>query len=247
MLSSMGRSIHILSVFLVLTLASAVTAQTPTCGVVDVDGPSEVDQGVPLVFKAKIAGMNHTTKPEFKWYVSAGTITSGQGTEEIVVDTTGLGGVVLTATAGVSGAPHGCKDSASRTTSVKPPFTCGLAFDQYGDLKFSDEKARLDNVFVQLMNQPLSTAHILMASGKETFAKETTERLARAKSYLVTVREVDPNRIVTVDCGFSQDLTIKLYIVPLGAPFPTCDVFTEVPFSEVKFTKLRPKSSKKPR
>jgi hypothetical protein len=249
MLALMGRSIQILSFFLLLTLASAVRAQTPlTCGIVDVDGPSEVDLGMPLVFKAKITGMTHTTKPEFKWYLSAGTITKGQGTEEIIVDTVGLGGVVLTATVELLGAPLGCKGSESRTTHVKAlALACGIAFDRYGDIKFSDEKARLDNVAVQLMNQPLSTASILMSAGKETFENETTERLARAKSYLVDVRKVDPNRIVTVDCGFSRVLTIQLYIVPLGTTLPECSNAGEVPFSEVKFTKSRPKSSKKRR
>jgi hypothetical protein len=61
----MGRSIPILSLFLLLTLASAVRAQTPlTCGIVDIHGPSEVDPGTPLVFKAKITGMTHMTKPD---------------------------------------------------------------------------------------------------------------------------------------------------------------------------------------
>jgi hypothetical protein len=244
MLSSMGRAIQILSVFLLLTLASAVGAQTPTCGIVDIDGPSEVDAGAPLVFKAKITGMIHTTKPEFKWYLSAGTITSGQGTEEITVDTAGLGGSVVIATVELSGEPVGCKGTASKTIKVKA-ITCGFPFDRYGDIKFSDEKARLDNIAVQLMNQPLSTASILMSAGKVTFENETSEHLARAKSYLVNVREVDPNRIVTVDCGFSQDLSIQLYVVPLGATVPVCN-FIEVPFSEVKFTKPRPNSSKRP-
>jgi len=241
----MGRSIQILSVFLLLTLASAISAQTPlTCGIEDVDGPSEVDAGMPLRFKAKISGMSHIARPEFKWYVSAGTIMVGQGTDEITVDTTGLGGVVLTATVELSGAPLGCKGPASSTTQVKKSFVCSLAFDQYGDIKFEDEKARLDNFAIQVSNLELSTGYILMSAGKETFEKEVAEHLARVQSYLVDFREIDRNRIVTVDCGFSQDLTIHLYIVPPGTPIPACSN-SEVPFSEVKFTKPRPKSSKK--
>jgi hypothetical protein len=137
MLSSMDRALQILSVFLLLALVTAVRTQTPlTCGIIDIDGPSQVDAGTPLVFKAKITGLTHTTKPEFKWRVSAGMITTGQGTEEISVDTAGLGGIEVIATVELSGAPLGCKRSASRTTRVKPPaLTCGLAFDRYGDLK----------------------------------------------------------------------------------------------------------------
>jgi hypothetical protein len=237
---------HILWVFWLLTLASVAGAQTPaTCGVVGVDGPAQVDVGMPIRFKARISGMGHITKPEFKWFVSAGTIMKGQGTDEITVDTTGLGGFVLTATVQLAGVPPGCKESESSTMEVKkPPLTCGLPFDLYGDIKFEDEKARLDNLAIQLMNQQLSTAYILMSAGQVTFENEAAERLARAKSYLVDVRDIDRNRIVTVDCGFSQDLTIHFYVAPLGATPPLCSS-PEIPFSEVKFTKPRPKSSKK--
>ena len=249
MLLAMGTLIQILSAFLLLTLASAVRAQTPqTCGIAGIDGPSQLDPGSPLVLKARITGTIHTTKPEFKWTVSVGTITTGQGTDEITVDTVGLGGQEVTATVELLGAPRGCKASASQTLRVNPPgIVCGLAFDQYGDIKFEDEKARLDNFAIQLINQPQSSGSIMMSAGQETFENETTERLSRAKSYLVDVREIDQNRIVTVDCGFSQDLRIYLHVVPLGATFPQCSNSDEVPFSNVRFTKRRPPPSKKRR
>src|SRR5262249_32461951 len=163
----------------------------------------------PLKFKVKISGISHT-RPEFKWFMSAGTIVMGQGTDEITVDTAGLGGWALTATVVLSGVPLGCKGEASITTSVKP-FICGLGvhkFDEYGDLKFEDEKARLDNFAIQLSNEELSIGYILMSAGQVTFEKEAAERLERAKSYLVDVREIDRNRIVTLDCGFSTDLIV---------------------------------------
>ena len=148
----MDRSIQILSVFLLLTLGSVVSAQTPpTCGIVGIDGPSNVEPNTPLVLKARITGMTQTTKLEFKWKVSVGTITGGQGTDQISVDTVGLGGQVVTTTVELSGALFGCNASASITTRVDPPaFSCCHAFDQYGDLRFGDEKARLDNFAIQI-------------------------------------------------------------------------------------------------
>ena len=245
----MDRSIQILSVSLLLTLASVIRAQTPlTCGIVGIDGPAQVDPGTPVVFKVKITGIIHTTKPEFKWKLSAGTITTGQGTDQITVDTVGLGGQEMTVTAELSGAPLGCNGSASRTMQVQS-FICGLGlrFDEYGDIKFEDEKARLDNFAIQLSNQSLSSGYILMSAGQKTFKNETMERLERAKSYLVNVREIDANLVVTVDCGFTPDLTIQLYAVPLGSTPPVCSSSVEIPFSEVKFTKPRPEASKKRR
>lgn len=245
----MNRSIQILSVFLLLTLGSVVRAQTPvTCGIVGIDGPDTVELGAALHFKVRTTGMPHTTKPEFTWKVSVGTILDGQGTDQISVDTTGIGGQAVTVTVELSGAAPGCNGSASTTTQIEPPaLSCGRPFDEYGDIKFEDEKARLDNFAIQILHIELSSGYILMAAGQKTFENEATERLARARSYLVKVRDIDPNRVVTLDCGFTQDLIIKLYIASPGASPPPCSVFVEIPFSDVKFTKPRPKASKKRR
>ena len=246
MLTSMPRLIHILSILLFVLLASRVGAQTPSCGIVGIDGLSQVDAGTSLVLKAQLTGV--TPGPELKWHVSAGTITMGQGTDRITVDTTGLAGFEIVVTVELSGAPSGCKGSASRTTRViLPGIICGLAFDSYGDIKFEDEKARLDNFAIQLLNEPLSIGLIRMSSGQKTFANESREHLDRAKSYLANVRGIDPNRITTLDCGFTTDLNIHLYIVLPGATPPECDRTVEVPFAQVKFTKPRPRSSKKRR
>ena len=238
--------IPILAGVLLLALTSVVRAQTP-CGIVRVDGPTEVDPGTALVFNATIKGLSHTTNIEIKWKLSAGTIMAGQGTDTISVDTAGLGGVDVIATAELSGAPVGCERSGSKTTRVKSLIVCGLPLDQYGDIKFSDEKARLDNFAIQLLNEPLSTGYILMSAGQETFKGEAAQRLARAKAYLVKVRRTDPTRVITVDCGYTQDLTVTLTIaLPAAAP-PPCIKVSTISLSEVKFTKPRPKTSKKRR
>jgi hypothetical protein len=243
------RSIQILSVFFLLTLASVVRAQTPpTCGIVGIEGTSKVEQGIPLYFKVKTTGMLHTTKPEYKWTVSRGIILNGQGTYQLSVDTSGIGGIEVTATVELVGATPGCNGSASTTALVEPAvFTCGLAFDQFGDLKFRDEKARLDNFAIQLVNESRSSGYILMSAGQKTFQNEAKERLARAKSYIVNLLDINPDRVITVDCGFTRDLTIKLYIAPPGLIPPTCDLFMGIPRSEVKFTKPRPGAAKKRR
>lgn len=243
----MVRLIPFLSIVLLPALASGVGAQTSLapCATVAVDGPSEVDPGMAVVFSAKITGPIYTPKPEFKWTVSAGTISSGQGTEVITVDSTGIGNGEIVATVELSGIPSGCKKSASGKTQVKMLIADWFPLDRYGDISFEDEKARLDNFAIQLSNEPLTIGHILMYAGQKTFENETTERLARAKSYLVDVRGIDRNRIITVDCGFTQELRIQLSIDPAEFEPPSCNDAISMPFSEVKFIKPRPKTSKK--
>ena len=187
------------------------------------------------------------TRPEFRWHVSAGTISKGEGTDEITIDTTGLGGQVLTATAELTGAPSGCKHVASITTSITPPPPPSCPFISYGDIKFEDEKARLDNFAIQILNSSPSRGLILMYAGKETFKGEAAYRLQRAKSYLA-FRGLDASRIIAVDCGFANDLTAILYVVPDGVKsIPGCDTSWNITLSEVKFTKPRPKSANKRR
>lgn len=242
----MVRSIQIVLIVLLLASASVVRAQTPVppCATLEIDGLGEVDEGRIVVFSARVVGTIQTTKPEFKWTVSAGTITSGQGTEVISVDTAGLGGQEIIASVELSTA---CRGSSSKPTKIKPPIVCWFPFDAYGDITFEDEKARLDNFAIQLLNEPAASGQILMFAGRETFKNETAQRLARAKSYLVDVRHIDPNRIATYDCGFTQELNLQIWVVPVDATPRSCDSTMTIPFSEVKFTKPRPKSSKRRR
>jgi len=241
----MNRLIHILAISLLLVSASTVSAQTPvTCGIVEIVGLPTADAGTQLVFMARVTS---TSKPELKWRVSAGTITSGQATEVITVDTSGLSGKEVTATLELTGAPSDCRTSASTTTQIKPVIVCWMPFDAYGDIKFEDEKARLDNFAIQIVNEPQSRGLILSSAGQTTFEGEATYRLDRAKKYLVNSRGLDSTRIITTDCGFTHDLTAILWVIPPDATLRECDRSAQIPRSEVKFTKPRPKTSKKRR
>jgi hypothetical protein len=126
--------------------------------------------------------MLQTTKPEFKWTVSVGTIMGGQGTDQISVDTVGLGGQVVTTTVELSGLTLGCNGSASTTTEIEPlPLGCGRPFDEFGDIEFEDEEARLDNFAIQNNRNPTSSGYILMSAGRKTFKNEASEHLDRVK------------------------------------------------------------------
>jgi len=92
-----------------------------------------------------------------------------------------------------------------------------VKFDEYGNIRFNDEKARLDNYAIQLQNQPGSTATIIAYGSCEG---EAQTRADRAKDYLVNTRGIEAGRITTVDGGCRSDLTVQLWIVPSGADAP---------------------------
>ncbi len=208
--------------------ASATTTVTvslcrcapPPCPIVSVSCPSDVDEGSAITFTASLSGGPPSLSPTYNWSVSAGTITSGQGSTSITVDTNGLGGQTVTATVEVGGVDPACARTASCSTSIKPKEIPPVKFDEYGDIKFNDEKARLDNYAIQLQNQPGSTAVIIAYGACEGQAQA---RADRAKNYLVNTRGIEAGRITTIDGGCRANLTVQLWIVPVGAIAPAAD------------------------
>jgi hypothetical protein len=192
----------------------------PPCPNVSVSCPSDVEVGQPATFTASVSGGDPAMTPTYNWSVSAGTITSGQGTSSITVDTANLGGQTITATVSIGGAAPECNATASCTTSVKPPPPQPIKFDEYGNIKFNDEKARLDNYAIQLQNQP-GSAGVIIAYG--SCAGEAQTRADRAKDYLVNTRGIEAGRLTTIDGGCRSDLTVQLWIVPQGATAPAAD------------------------
>ena len=193
---------------------AACTGCVPPCPTVNVSCPSDVDQGSPITYTASMTGDMSVT---YNWTVSAGTISGGQGTSSITVDTAGLGGQSVTATVELGGLDPSCSRTASCTTSIRAPVPPAVKFDEYGNIKFNDEKARLDNYAIQLQNQPGSQGYII-AYG--SCAGEAQARADRAKDYLVNTRGIDASRLMTIDGGCRSDLAVELWVVPTGATPP---------------------------
>jgi hypothetical protein len=73
-------------------------------------------------FSAQVAGLDPAFNPTFKWEVSAGTITNGQGTYAIEVDTSEAGDKPVTVTVKVGEAiPKGCPSTKSYTLEPAKP------------------------------------------------------------------------------------------------------------------------------
>jgi hypothetical protein len=229
--------------FVLLLLATSsdfngMTHGARQCPTVKVSGMDTVPCAVPLTFTAKVDGAPTNAKLSYNWIVSAGTISSGQGTPSITVDTTGIGGMSVEATVQVTGFPEMCEGKATSATAI----ICEEFFrklDEYGNLRLSDEKARLDNFAIELQNDPTAQGYILCYGGRVGRAGEAQRRCSRAKSYVNKQRGVEASRIVTMDAGYKEDLTVELWVVPSGGvpplPSPTVDP------SEVRFSKGKPK------
>jgi hypothetical protein len=203
------------SAVVTVAVCTGCVAPPPPCPIPSVSGPSEVDQGQPITFTASLSFDANVT---YNWSVSAGTISSGQGTSSITVDTAGLAGQTVTATVELGGLDPSCAKSNSASTMVRPLPPVATKFDEYGNIRFNDEKARLDNYAIQLQNAPQSTGTIVAFGGCEG---EGLARAERAKGYLVNTRGIDAGRLTTVDGGCREELVVELWLVPTGAAAPT--------------------------
>jgi hypothetical protein len=95
-------------------------------------------------------------------------------------------------------------------------------FDSYGQIKWEDEQAHLDNLAIQLMNEPGTVAYIFIYDGNDVCIGEAQARAVRAKRYLVEHRGVPWNRVIWRHDGYSESFFIQLQPVSgsISIPYP---------------------------
>jgi len=89
-------------------------------------------------------------------------------------------------------------------------------FDDYGNICWEDEKARLDNFAIRLQNQPTATGEIMVYAGRISCNDEAKYRGNRARDWLKK-RGVPSHQIIVKDGGFQEEVRTILIVVPKGA------------------------------
>ncbi len=188
------------------------------CGTVSVSGPGGTTQpGQSMNFTATATGQG-SSNFTYNWTVSAGTITSGQGTPSITVATTAdMAGTNVTATVNVGGTQAGCNcpTEASDIGGVAAKPT-PIPVDEYGPSQDDDVKARIDNFFIQLNNNPGARGYVIIYG--------TPAQIRRQKAQIMRAINRpgsghDASRVTFVD-GPAGEQKVKLWLVPAGADNP---------------------------
>lgn len=113
-----------------------------------------------------------------------------------------------------------CPDARGTSSSGRGS-TVYYALDTYHDVPFEAEKSALDHFAVNLLEDPEKQGYVVAYAGRRGRAAEARERAARAKNYLINERGIKAERIVTINGGHREEVTVELYLVPRGAPAPT--------------------------
>ena len=189
----------------------------PGCPLISVSPVEPASTGQTHIYKAYVENGDPLVTPKFNWTVWEGKITSGQGTSEVSVETDGSKS--FTVTVEVTGYAANCLNTASISTIIHRPRS--TKFDDYGDLKFSEERLRLDQFGWRLHNEPGSKGYIIIYDATDTRKSSVRERGERAKKYLIKERGIPDTRIVIVNGGRREKRSVELFITPLGASPPT--------------------------
>ena len=190
--------------------------ETCNCPTLSVSGPAGItNPGDTMTFTATSSG-----DVTYNWTVSAGTIVSGQGTPSITVKTSeDMAGSSVTATVSIGNLPStcagkGCPTSASESAGVAPKPTPNLV-DEYGALKDDDVKARVDNFYIQLNNNPSAKGYIINY-GTPAQIKKQKAQIMKA----INFRKYDASRVTFVDGPNNGEVKTKFWLVPAGADNP---------------------------
>jgi hypothetical protein len=199
----------------ILDIATCCVSPCPT---LSISCPTELLMcGAPATVALNVSGGDPNLNLKYKWQVSAGKITSGQGTPQITVDM-GETGETITATVEVEGLPPECDriESCSFSVSCDPP--SARKFDEYSSVSRMNEEARLDNFRVQLQGEPDSQGYVIIYG-----PHSVSEHLRLVRKFLFERRGIAPPNVVLVNGGYNKQPKVELWMVPTGATPPKPD------------------------
>ena len=193
---------------------------------VSISAPNQVTEGEIITYTADIAYSGNSAL-KYTWVVSPSSarVISGLGTSALNVDSTGLGGqrIIATLTADDGSSDPSCAQTAQAVSIIAPIKKVAIVareFDECNNCTFDDQKARLDNLAVELQNDPSTRGYVIAYGGRMSPVGQVEKLMSRAREYLVTQRGIDASRLVVVNGGFREDDSVELWVVPSGASAP---------------------------
>jgi hypothetical protein len=193
---------------------------------VNISAPQQVNEGDIITYTADVAYSGDAAL-RYNWKVSPSSarIISGLGSPTLNVDSTGLGGqrIVATLTADDRSSDPTCAQSAQAVSIVaarEKRVIVAQEFDECNSCSYDDQKARLDNLAVELQNDPSTRAYLFAYGGRMSPLGQVEKLMSRARDYLITQRGIDASRLTVVNGGFREEDSVELWIVPSGAAAP---------------------------
>jgi hypothetical protein len=138
--------------------------------------------------------------------------------------------------------------AASRDVIPKADALSYRNFDEYGLIRWEDEKARLDNFAIQIQNDPEIIGYVFVFDGNDVCEGEAKARAIRARDYVVNYRGIPWNRVMWRYDGFAGEFKTALQPAARAVkiPDPWLGPFEDVPAikhiterCDLRFKKIR--------
>lgn len=200
-----------------ITVRECPDCEVPcSCPTLSVSGPSGVTEpGQSMTFTATVTGGDNVT---YNWSVSAGTISSGQGTASITVDTTGLprdSNVTATVELGGTDPACNCPRTDSETAIIAGPIP-PVEGPEFGKIPADQVKAYIDQI-IDLGNRNPNAQIYIINYGTPAQIKARKAELMKA----LTFRKFDMTKVTWVEGGDTRGgVYTKVSVVPPGATPP---------------------------
>lgn len=192
----------------------------------NLSAPQQVTEGEIITYTADVS-YSGTAPLKYTWKVSPASarIISGLGTGTLNVDSTGVGDqrIIATLTADDGSSDPACAQTVQAVSVIKKlerKTRTNLKFDECTNCTFDDQKARLDNLGVELQNDPTTQAYIFVYGGRLSPIGQAEKLRNRTKDYLINDRRIDASRFVMVNGGFRESDSVEIWIVPSGVTPP---------------------------
>ena len=85
-------------------------------------------------------------------------------------------------------------------------------YREYCNIRWSDERAVMDDLAQQLRNSPNEIAYLMIYAGQTSCINEARKRAIRGKNYLVHKHGIPADRILWKDGGYLVEVSIEIWL-----------------------------------
>ena len=213
----MQKLIHYSVVFVCLYLASCIFGFGQGCPTIEFATPNAMPRpGDAFVVKALIKGSLGTGSLKYEWTTSSGLIEAGQNSGEISIRTSLEDAAKnISIKVNVSGLSPVCDNTASDIVGIADlTIVCGLG-EEFGAEKANDVKARVDNIFIMLDNNPNTVVLFEMEFADSETPQERKMRVTRILD-AIKFRKYDLNKAIFLISNNKERTTTRIRILPLS-------------------------------
>jgi hypothetical protein len=105
---------------------------------------------------------------------------------------------------------------------------------EHGNVRWRDERAKLDSLGSQFRKSPNHVIHFLVYAGIGSCKDEARLRALRAKKYLVQHHSIPSKSISWRDGGFRAELRVEIWLLRQDQPLPEPSTFMTIDPAHVK-------------